>query len=151
MNLNDAFKGLAFPGPGGEWSVEIGHAQRGDFRPLIASLRSDKQISPKAEAILRETIALALGGNLKRRRGRPTEQKARATNQIRRMYRNPRLFLAADYVARYKRVQRRRYGRLRGVEREALEKASKKFSINEESLFNFIHRSKAPRPKIKRT
>ena len=48
---------------------------------------------------------------------------------------------AIDYVARFKRVQRLRYGRTWGVEVEAISKASGKFGLDENSIFNYLHRA----------
>jgi len=48
---------------------------------------------------------------------------------------------AINYIGRYKYVQRVRYGRRWGVEKEAIAKAAEKFGLDENSIFNFLHRA----------
>jgi hypothetical protein len=58
------------------------------------------------------------GGRIKREAHRPksSDPSMLAKNK-------PVLWLAVDYVKRYKRVQKKRYHRVKGVEKEAIEKA----------------------------
>ncbi|MCZ7643143.1 MAG: hypothetical protein M5U33_11175 [Pseudorhodoplanes sp.] len=134
------------------WYWEIKAAKNGDVAPLIIALRSDKPISPRGERSLREAIAALLAGEFKRRRGRPPVYRRYMPEWLRLSYRDPALFLATEYVRRYKRVQAVRYGRKRGVEPEAIEKAAGHYGVESNAIHNWMHRSRQPRrAKNKRT
>jgi hypothetical protein len=124
------------------WWVEITAAQRGDFLPLVRSLRSTKPIPSAEDRWLRDVMADALSGDLQRRRGRPPlPERATQSRWFRLLDRNPNLAGAVNYVARFKQMRARRYGRRRGVEAEAIEKAAAKFGVTYEAIHNYIHRS----------
>ena len=121
----------------------IHEAKKGNLEPVIEALRSDLPIHPLEERKLREALADLLAGKFKRERGRqkvPIYERPVITTDP--------LSLAVYYVDRYKRVMKRRCGKVRGVEPEAIEKAANKFDVPENTIYNRIHRSKRkPRAK----
>jgi hypothetical protein len=141
------FEGLALP-----WWAEIDAAKRNDPKPLIQALRSDKPIPLRGERWLRNSIAAILAGEFKRARGRPPDYDARSElGKFRRLIRrNPRLASAVNYVDRYRHVQKARYGRTRGVEAKAIERAAEKYGVQYQTIHNYLHRSRRPRPAKKK-
>jgi hypothetical protein len=138
-----ALEALRFP-----WWGQIDTAKRGDFKPLIKALRSDKPLPVKEieERWLRDTLAAALAGELKRKQGRPVEEPMLASWwRWRLARRDPTFACAVLYVERYKDVQARRYNRRQGVEAEAIEKAARKYGVSAHRIFNCLHRAKRQR------
>jgi hypothetical protein len=138
MNIEEAIRRLAI-----HWWPEIQAAKDGDPTPLIDALRSNKPLPPSEERLLRDSLAGLLAGEFKRPRGRPRRKWRPAWSGPA----NPALWLAVDYVRRYKLVQARRYGRRWGVEAEAVAKAAAKYEIGDQRIVNYIRRSQQPRRK----
>ena len=117
------------------WSVAVMRVvMSGDVRRLVAALRSDRTLDPPDEYVVRHTIADLLDPACKRKRGRPT-RSVRPKGEI-------TLLQAENYVRDFKRIYRRIYKRSHGVERRAIERASKRFGVPEDQLYNRIHRGR---------
>lgn len=92
-----------------EWVKDIYAAENGDIGPLIAAIRSSRQIGlePQTERYIRSTIADLLSGK-KRRRGR---QKLSTADAIRKKFDQAELVREIDRI--YRKMLRKRVGNAR--------------------------------------
>lgn len=97
MNIAEALRKLSI-----EWSPEIEAAtRRGDLKPLVESLRSEKPIPLHEERFFRDSLAAILARQFNRGRGRPRKRAIEkiVTAQFRRPMNDYCLFLNVNEVA----------------------------------------------------